>query len=276
MKPPAAELNTRPRRSLAVAVAAFALLTGCDTAPPRTPTNPPGDHAGVAGAASGRAAGDVSGGASGGAAPDAPPAAGPRAVYPGVVLNREAGYVDLRGRVVGRTVDWLELLACRPGTREYESVVTLDAEAAHLQLALILLGLEPGEPARAERTDGGVEFFAPHGPAVELFFVLDDQPDGLIPAHTWIVDQETGQVMPGNTWLFVGSRTVDHAGKRWFLAEENGTLISLVNFGDELIGRGTDQSADGGNVLWTANTDVIPPEGTRLTLRIRPAPAPNP
>ncbi|MEL7088357.1 MAG: YdjY domain-containing protein, partial [Planctomycetota bacterium] len=195
----------------------------------------------------------------------------PQRIYPGVVIDRAAGHVDLRGRVVGRHVDWLELLACRPGTREHEAVVTLDAEATHIQLALILLGLEPGSPARYENRDGQIEIFPPRGPAVELFFVLDDQPDTETPAHRWVVAQDTGEVLPDNRWLFVGSRRVEHAGKTWFLAEENGTLVSLVNFGDELIGRPTQQSEDGGNVFWTANAPLIPEAGTPITLRVRPA-----
>jgi len=199
----------------------------------------------------------------------------PREIYPGVVLDQARGHVDLRGRVVGATVEWLELLACGPGTREHESIVTLDAEASHIQLALILLGIEPGQPARAERVGDGWVQHPPHGPPVEVFFVLDDQPDAPVPANTWIVDQDTGQTMPGNTWLFTGSRFMDHKGTRYFLAQENGTLISLVNFGDELIGRDTDQSEAGGNDLWTANTPAIPPQGTRLTLRLRPIPPPR-
>ena len=200
-----------------------------------------------------------------------PPAPTPPAIYPGVVIDRERGHVDLRGRVVGRAVEWLELLACRPGTREHEAIVTLDADAKHIHLALILLGLEPGTPARTATVEGQRIILPPQGPAVELYFVLDDRPDAPIPANQWVIDQDAGAVMPGNRWLFVGSRSVDHAGRAWFLAEQNGTLVSLVNFGDELIGRDTVQSEDGGNIFWTANTPQIPSEGTRLTLRIRPA-----
>ncbi|MEM7625132.1 MAG: YdjY domain-containing protein [Planctomycetota bacterium] len=208
--------------------------------------------------------------------PTPPPAAASHTIYPGVVIDRQRGHLDLRGRVVGRAVDWLELLACRPGTREHEAIVTLDAEATHIQLALILLGLEPGTPARAEIVDSQVTVHPPQGPAVELFFVLDDQPAVEVPANRWVIDQDAGKLMPGNRWLFVGSRSVEHAGQTWFLAEQNGTLVSLVNFGDELIGRPTLQSEDGGNVFWTANTPQIPAEGTRITLRIRPAAAVEP
>ncbi|MEM8737602.1 MAG: YdjY domain-containing protein [Planctomycetota bacterium] len=191
-----------------------------------------------------------------------------------MILNRQERFLDLRARVVGREVEWLELLACRPGTREHESIVTVDADAKHIQLALLLLGLEPGRPARAEQTDDGqLRFHPPQGPRVELFFVLDEQPDQPIAANQWVVDQTRGETMPGNTWLFTGSAFVEHQQTRYFLAEANGTVASLVNFGDELIGRPTTVSQDGGNDLWTAHTAVIPPLGTRLTLRLQPADA---
>ncbi len=191
-------------------------------------------------------------------------------VYPHLFLNRAAGHLDAAGHVVGQRFEWLELLACRPGTREHESLVTLDAQAAHLQLGLILLGLTPGQPATAQRQDDQLIVTPPHGPAVELFFILPDQPDRPVPAHRWVVDQQTGEPLAENRWLFLGSKIVEHRGKTFFLAEDNGTLVSLVNFGDELLGRDTDASADGGNDLWTAHPDRLPPAGTPILLRFRP------
>ncbi|MBB6430392.1 YdjY domain-containing protein [Algisphaera agarilytica] len=196
----------------------------------------------------------------------------PREIYPGVILDRVNRHVDVQATVVGREVDWLELLACRPGIRDYESIVAVDAEATQLQTALILLGLEPGQPARAEKdANGELQFFAPHGPELELFFVLEDQPDQPIPANQWVIDQENGQVMPGNRWVFTGSTIIEFKGQNHFMAETNGTVVSLLNFGDELVSRPTTDSQDGGTELWTANTPVIPAVGTKLKLRFQPA-----
>lgn len=269
-----------PILSAAFATLLSITLAGCNTDATYTgpdPADPPGPNDPVVDAAASPSA-PIPPTTTPNEPASAPPApainaadAAAQAIYPGVVIDRARGHIDLRGRVVGRAVEWLELLACRPGTREHEAVVTLDAEATHIQLALILLGLEPGTPARAEKIDDTFIIHPPQGPAVELFFVLDDQPEVEVPANRWVIDQEAGKTMPDNHWLFVGSRSVDHAGQAWFLAEENGTLVSLVNFGDELIGRPTLQSEDGGNVFWTANTPQIPAEGTRVTLRIRPA-----
>lgn len=199
----------------------------------------------------------------------------PREVYPGVVLDLAQRHVDLAATVVGREVEWLELLATRPGFREHESIVTLDADAKHIQLALILLGLEPGQPARTERAAAGeLVFHPPHGPALELFFILNDRPDQPVPANHWVADQETGEPMPDNAWRFTGSTVIEFKGQRYFMAEKNGTVVSLVNFGDDLISRPTNDSDAGGNVFWTTNLNATPPvpaPGTRVTLRIQPA-----
>lgn len=197
---------------------------------------------------------------------------GPKEIYPGITLDLDHRHVDVDATVVGRDVEWLELLACRPGTREYESVVTVDADAVQLNIALTLLGLEPGQPARTARDENGeLLFFAPHGPTLELFFVLDDQPDTPIPANEWVIDQQTREVMPNNAWVFTGSTIIEFQGENFFMAEKNGTVVSLLNFGDELVSRPTDQSEAGGTELWTANTDAIPAIGTKIKLRFRPA-----
>ncbi len=204
----------------------------------------------------------------------APPATqpAPAAVFPGLTLDLGHRRIDLDATVVGREVEWLELLACSPGTREHESIVTLDASATDLQAALLLLGLEPGSPMTVERDGDAIVVHPPTGPQVEVFFLIDgDQP---VPANRWVVAQDTGEVMPDHRWLFTGSRFTEFNGQRWFLAEQNGTLISLVSFGDDLLGRPTTQSDQGGNGLWTANTDAIPPLGTRLTVRLQPVAPP--
>jgi hypothetical protein len=186
-------------------------------------------------------------------------------VSPGIHLDRDRGVLELDAKIIGREVDWLELLACSPNSREHESIVTVEASATQIHAALLLLGLEPGSPMTHERKGDEIVVTPPSGPAVEIFFVVDDQ---LVPANEWVVSQETGEVMQGNRWLFTGSRMVEYEGESYYLAQQNGTLISVVNFGDDLLGRPDTQPADGGNDLWTTNTQAIPPGGTELRLRL--------
>lgn len=220
------------------------------------------------------------------------PAAGE--LFPAVTLDRDAGHVDVRGRVIGGPVEWLELLACRPGTREHESVVTLDARAEHLHAALLLLGLTPGAPADARWEGDDLVQTPPRGPALGVSFVFDDAPGRPVPAGAYVADQATGAPLApapaeadagapatGGGWRFAGSRLVEGRQRTYFLAEENGTLISLVNFGDDLIARDTPHPADGGNGFWTLNADpagwpALPAPGTPLTVRLSRVLEPDP
>ena len=208
-------------------------------------------------------------------------------LFPAITLDRDAGHVDVRGQVIGEPVEWLELLACRPGTREHESVVTLDARADHLHAALLLLGLTPGTPADARWEGEGpgatLVQTPPRGPALTVYFLFDDAPDRPVPAGVYVADQATGAPLDpaGGGWRFTGSRLVKGRQRAYFLAEENGTVISLVNFGDDLIARDTPHAADGGNGFWALNAvpdgwPALPAPGTPLTVRLARTPVSAP
>ena len=216
-------------------------------------------------------------------------AAPPPDVFPHVTFDAAARRVGVRGSVIGADgVEWLELLACSAGLREHESVVRLDADARHVHAALLLLGLTPGAPADAELTDDGLVRTPPHGPGLDLWLSFDGPggPGGPEPAAppvaaaAYVAARATGVPLaapdaPGG-WVFAGSRTVPGPQRDYFLAHENGTLASLVNFGDDLIARPNDLPADGGNDAWVlhpapAGAPPLPPAGTGLTLWIGPS-----
>src|SRR5690606_16414817 len=46
---------------------------------------------------------------------------------PGLRLDREKRVLDVEATVNRREGDWLELLACTPGTREHEAILTVTA-----------------------------------------------------------------------------------------------------------------------------------------------------
>lgn len=200
------------------------------------------------------------------------PAAPAKAEMRGIKLDREAGHLDLDAKVVLREGEWLELLACTPGTREHESILTVEARPRDIHLALILLGLEPGKPLKWERLDDGeVKVHPPTGPKVtiSLRYEEDDQIK-TVDANQWIVDQQTGRVMDDNVWLFAGSRFETFDGKEVYMADPNGSVISIVNFGDDVLARDTEVTRDNDEQSWDANTPVIPKEGTAVTIRIKP------
>lgn len=193
------------------------------------------------------------------------------AALPHVHVDREAGVVDVDARVVLREGEWIELIACSPGTQEHESLVVALGRPSHIHLALLALGAEAGSPMIVETTPDGYQVHPPRGPIVAVSFVVEEDGQSReIPANQWVVDQENDQVMQDNHFLFTGSSLVTYEGETIYMADLNGTVVSLVNFGDDLITRDATATNKNDNQAWNANTAQIPPLGTLVKLRLRP------
>lgn len=204
---------------------------------------------------------------------------------PGITFNLEAGYVELDAEVIGNGVDWLELVACTPGSREHEALVTVSAKPSDLHLALLVLGVEPGRTQRGVRTEAGWAIVPATGGSVWLDFVVPRGADGaegpdaerepeVVPVGAWVLDRTTGQPLGDRRWMFTGSQVLDDNGSPVYLADVNGTVASLVHFGDETLGRDTTltQDADGQNLA--PRPAAMPPDGTGVRLRITRTPSP--
>ena len=198
-------------------------------------------------------------------------------ILPHLTIDLVKHTVDLDATVILREGGWLELLACSPGTRTHESIFVVHAQPSHIHLALVTLGLEPGAPIRWEYVDNQYKTHFPHGPSIVVSIVYQQQGKTIeVPANQWIVDRKTGQLLPDNTWLFVGSmfnRTIDPPTYR---ADSEGTVLSIVNFGDEVLARATDRTNQNDQGIWRPNTDQIPPIGTKVLLRLKPVKTPPP
>lgn len=208
-------------------------------------------------------------------AQDAPPAAGadqPRQPFPHVHIDFKNKIIDLDAKVVLREGDWIELVGCAPNTREHESIVTLSAKPSHVHGALLVIGLKPGSPIRWKWVGKVAHMIPPTGSRVAVSFVM--KKDGKtveIPAHHWIVNQQTKKPMKDNIWLFTGSKIVEAEGKRYYKADVEGNIISVVNFGDEVLGLPTELTSQTDEGALGINTKKVPAVGTELKLRLRVA-----
>lgn len=195
----------------------------------------------------------------------------------GVEINRKEKYVDLAGEIIlPLDTNWLELLACMPKSREHESIVKLIAKPSDVHGALLLIGLKPGHPFRAERqNDGTWKYYRPTGDEVAVTIRYKNKQDKQVEvkANEWIVEQQSGKKLPDNIWVFAGSKFYKVEGREIYAADVEGNIISLVNFTDEVLARKTDLRGGqdgGGGDTWGANEKAIPPVGTKITIRLRP------
>jgi hypothetical protein len=197
---------------------------------------------------------------------------------PGIKIDRKNRVIDLKGKIcMPQQTDWLELLVCKPKTREHESIISLIAKPSHVHGALLLIGLKHGKPYRAtyDEKKEAWKHFPPTGDAVAVSIVYknDKGKQVEVKANEWLVNQQTKKKMPDNVWLFTGSKIRKIQGRQIYAADLEGNVITVVNFGDEVLSRRTDarggQGGAGGD-MWGAGKN-IPKAGTEITIRLRPA-----
>lgn len=223
---------------------------------------------------------------------EAKPAAEEPPVEELIRADFEAKQIDLEAVVVQRQAEWLELIACSPQSREHESLVTVAAPPSAIHAALLAMGLTPGQPAGASEVEGQVVSRPPQGDPVSVHFVVNPgtEHEREVPASRWVIEGEAGEPMPEQPWRFAGSQFVPRSeflaspavrqddepidpDDEVYLADLNGTVVSLVNFGDDLLARDTTVTRANDAQQWRPNTAVIPGVGTRVLLRLRPAAA---
>lgn len=191
--------------------------------------------------------------------------AGPKPFSPGVRIDWGRRHVEVDAEVVLRKGP-LELLACSPRTREHESILVVHARPRDIYQAMGLIGLEPGSPARFDEANN--RWLPPTGDRLELFIRYED--NGVaraVPARVWLQDAKSGRPPSNLEWVFSGSRTFEDGR---FGADGDGTVACVVDFDTALITVGALHTADNESLWLVADTEAIPPIGTRCTLQIAP------
>ena len=170
------------------------------------------------------------------------------------------GYVSLREGV-------LEMLACIAGTKEHESVIGVSSKAQTIHAALLAVGAKSGTPVQFRP-----EFKPPTGTEIEIEVRwLDDKGKWQsAKAQEWIQDAKTKKPM-SQPWVFAGSTfwKDPENGKEFYMAE-SGDLICVSNFTTAMLDIPIESSQSNEGLLFEANTDKIPPLGTRVRMVLTP------
>ena len=189
----------------------------------------------------------------------------------GVRIDWQRRLVEVDAEVVLRK-GALELFACSPQTREHESILRVHARPMHVFQAMGLIGLAPGSTTRYD--EKRQQWQSPTGEALALS-VRHPGKGGMseVLIERWLRDVKRKRSPDRLHWVFAGSRALEN-GK--FGADLDGTLVCVVDFDSALIALADLHSADNEDLWLEANTDAIPPIGTRCTLVIQAAPRPTP
>lgn len=166
------------------------------------------------------------------------------------------------------------LLTRTEAGKNHESILHGSFDARHIKFALLATGAEPGKPAQFVNDKQEVDFKPATGERI-LVTVEWVQPDGArisVPAQSWIVDTE-GKPLESD-WVFAGSQmhpNPDNPGEPFFGANE-GRVICVSNFASALLDLPFESTESDASRQFRANTDVIPPIGTKVLVILEPIP----
>lgn len=150
----------------------------------------------------------------------------------------------------------IELVACSSGGKLHESIFLADVEPYHMQLALLLLGLNH---------KGGVKFQGdpaqPEGDRVVIFVEKNGQ-RRRVEDYVW--DLVHKAPMERTDWVFAGSKFLNGE----FGAQLTRTLITTYHDPYTILDNPLPTGAD--DEVYEVNSQVTPPVGTTVTLVIQP------
>ena len=167
----------------------------------------------------------------------------------------------------------LEFFACRRGSKEHESVVSLDVAPHLIHAALLAVGAKQGKPAKFDPV-----FVPPTGEEIEIELRWRDAASETVRkvrAQETVRVAETGREM-SESWVFTGGLFgVDAEGKKYYLANVTGEIFGVSNFPGSVLDVPFESSSDNALLTFEANTDKIPPTGTPTALILTRKNKPN-
>ena len=190
----------------------------------------------------------------------------------GIVVNIHDGEVLIPGKIA-LDRGWLEVVACIEGTREHEAIFVTAVQPVFVHAALLLIGAEPGAPARYD-AHSKTSTLA-YGTKVHVAIEWEDSGENICRRPVCELVEIEGQTsMP--EFVFAGSLTLPNPPSKgpgeYYVADYGGTVVGLATFGDEVVATKKVHSPDLGiqPAAWRIAPGELPPPGTpaRLVLNI--------
>lgn len=191
-------------------------------------------------------------------------------------VDRAEGSVRLPA-LMNMTNGLLEYVLVHTSGKDHESLLTTEVQPYHLQVAMLLLGARgadpklltnapPSGPIRSDE-QGAAQPPVP-GEAVTIEVEWRDQRGAVRrPAEALLRNKRTGEPMSGGRWTFSGSMIWE--GR--FIAQIEGSIVAVITDISAMFNNPRpDRDVDS---LWEANSAVLPPERTAVTVIIRRAPS---
>ncbi|HET6572053.1 MAG TPA: YdjY domain-containing protein [Fimbriiglobus sp.] len=168
----------------------------------------------------------------------------------------------------------LEVLLCKNGTKEHESIIRTAVDARYIHAALIRAGAKPGSPVQFVNPKTNMEDYKP-ATGTEIKVLVHYKMDGKLhthPAQEWIADQMTKKPM-AHRWVFAGSRLLnnpDRPNDPPYYTANNGEVISISNFLDSMLEIPVAIGQDNASLNFFAEMGKIPPLLSKVWVILEP------
>lgn len=177
-----------------------------------------------------------------------------------IILDRKNQSIGING-IVNMSSGMVEYVACTAYGKLHESVLVLDAEPYHIQIALLLLGLTPGE----HPIDFQGALQKPCGAPVKI--VISWEAEGKIqeyPLETMLFYDKLQTTMERTEWVFTGSQFLNGE----YQAQVEGSIIASYHDPVAIIDHRSDTGTD--DTMYQVNHLMVPPVGTPVLVKIYP------
>lgn len=177
-----------------------------------------------------------------------------------VIVDRKALSISINGKV-NMASGMVEYIACTAYGKLHESILVLDAEPYHIQVAFLLLGLKPG--------DHPIDFQGasqkPCGAPVRILVSWQAEGKNLeYPMETLLFYNKLQHVMESTDWVFTGSKFLNGE----YQAQVEGSIIAVYHDPVAIIDHRSDTGTD--DTLYQVNHFMVPPVGTPVVVKIYP------
>jgi len=155
----------------------------------------------------------------------------------------------------------LEMFACPKGTKEHESIVSLNCTAEEVHAGLLAAEAKPGTPVSFDP-----QYKAATGQIIDVYVLWKDEQGSKqqVRAQDWIKDVKKDQAMTFD-WVFAGSGfwKEEETGKNLYKANV-GDLVCVSNFPTATLDLPIQSSDANDQLMFVAFKDRIPPRGTKV------------
>jgi hypothetical protein len=168
----------------------------------------------------------------------------------------------------------LEMFVCKKHSKEHESIMTMEVKAEFVHTALLAAGAKSGAPVQFVDPKTGEPDYKPASGAkikISIYYVKNGKAT-TDKAQDWIMEAYTKKAMT-HDFVFAGSRTVknpDKPGDPAIYTADLGEVISVSNKRDAMLEIPVKSSDADSDLLFSANTEKIPPLGSKVWLILEP------